>query len=378
MTSKGIKNLFGGLFHKSKPDKNVSETVSVPLSREKEMIARLQAIDLEHPRCGLSDDKVRELNLPVVLHYVCSELRFSLIPDRNIVDLDNHMRYIIDALSEAIQEGREMTVEWACAALICAVKNLRTDILVDQEYAGEASECRVQYSENLKLLIEQYRAYDLLRVNLEEQRRRRDEKHRELLRLKDHFQTRRDSGALDPLIAELQQHAHAPAKMSDEAMALRDELSQLHLYGAYLIEIDAAINADQVALNNRAAEIENRYSALSDLPHVTDPKLQERLDQVNRLYREKLRRALSEAEESLRSYDIHNGIFEELVAYSVRIGSTPDSWLPPSKPLEQLRAEQMLAELQAREMAEYSRMNAEKIRQMLADMGIQPEEYDII
>ena len=374
MASKGMKNLFGGLFHKSKPDQNVSEIVSDPPSREKEMIARLQAIDLEHPRCGLSDDKLRELNLPGVIRYVCSELKFLLIPDRNIVDLDNHMRYIIDALSEAIQEGRERTVEWACAALICAVKNLRIDILVDQKYAGEAAECRVQYSENLKLLIEQYRVYDLLRVNLEEQRRRRDEKRQELDRRKNHYQTRLDSGALDPLIAELQQHAHNPAKMSDEAMALRDELSQLHLYGAYLIEIDAAINADQVALNNRAAEIENRCIALSDLPHVTDPKLQERLDQVNRLYREQLRRELNQAEEALRSYDIHNGIFEELVAYSVRIGSTPGPW--PSKPLEQLRAEQMLAELHARQMAESSRNHTEKLRQMLADIGSQPEEYD--
>lgn len=375
MATKGMKNLFGGLFNKPEQEsaKKEPELVSETHQREKAMIAKLQSIDLDNPQRMLSDEKLKELGIREAIKYSCGELKFSLITDQDIVNMDNNMRYIIDALEEAVMQGREMTAEWACTALVFAVKNLRTDIAaVDQEYAKEVMECRVQYTENLKLLVQLCREHDNLTANLEEQHRRRDEKRQELDRLKNHYLTRRDSGALDVARARLEQYAHNPAEMGDAAMALRDELSQMHLYKASLIEVETAINADQVTLNNRAAEIESRRNALSNPPHVTDPKLQDRINEANRIYREKLRRELNQAEESLRNYDIHISAMSELANHSVHITSVAKA-LEMAKQMELEQYEHMLAEQQAEELRARSAANVAAIKETIR---VQQQEWE--
>lgn len=377
MATKGMKNLFGGLFSKAEqePAKKDPENVSDSRRREKEMIAKLQAIDLDNPQRQLSDAKIKALNIPGVIKYACSELKFPLITDQNIVNLDNNMHYIIDALELAIKEGREMTAEWACTALVFAVKNLRTDIAaVDQEYAKEVMECRVEYSENLKLLVQLCRENDNLSARLENQHRRRNEKRKELDSRKNHFLTRRDSGALDVAIARMEQFAHNPAEMGDEALALRDELSQIHLYYASLVEVETAINADQVTLNNRTAEIESRRNALSNPPHVTDPKLQDRINAANRIYREKLRRELNQAEESLRAYDIHIGAMSELAQHSVHIITTIRAQ-EMLKKMELEKYQHMLAEQQADELRARAAASVAAVKETIR---IQQEERELL
>ena len=375
MATKCMKNLFGGLFNKPEQDpaKKEPELVSESRQREKDMIARLEAIDLDDPQRMLSDEKIKELNVPGVIKYACSELKFPLITDQNIVNLDNNMRYIIDALEEAVMEGREMTAEWACTALVFAIKNLRTDIAaVDQEYAKEVMECRVEYSENLKLLVQLCREHDTLTAKLEDQHRRRDEKRQELDRLKNHYQTRRDSGALDIAAARLKQYAHNPAQMGDEAMALRDELSQIHLYYASLVEVETTISADQLTLNNRTAEIESRRNALSNPPHVTDPKLHDRINEANRIYREKLRRELNQAEESLRSYDIHISAMSELANHSVQITSVAIA-LEMIQKMDLEKYQHMLAEQDAEKLRAQDAANVAAIKETIR---VQQEEWE--
>ena len=67
MASKGMKNLFGGLFGgKPKQEETIKkgpETATGIRQREKKMIARLETIDLDDPQNQLSEQKLQELGL---------------------------------------------------------------------------------------------------------------------------------------------------------------------------------------------------------------------------------------------------------------------------------------------------------------------------
>ena len=330
MANKGTKKLFAGLFgSKSKqeaPIKKGPEAAAASRLREKKMIAGLESIDLNDPQNRISQQKLRELNIQGVINYALSELRFPLVIEHDIKDLLNNTYYIIRALEDAVKEGLESTAEWACTALVFAIKNLRTEVPgVDQDCADALMKCRVEYAQNLRLLVDLCRSQDILTANLADQRVRRQEKRQELDAVKNRYQARRDSGALDLCMAELERNAHNPATMSDEALALRDELFNLHLLKASLIEVDIDINYKQLSLDNHIAQIHSRRNALANLPHAKDPKLQERITDANRLYRESLRRQLNEAEQGMRDYDVHIGTMTELANHSVRIMSTGDA-----------------------------------------------------
>ena len=327
MASKGMKNLLGGLFGgKPKQEETIKkgpETATGIRQREKKMIARLEAIDLDDPQNQLSEQKLQELNVQGVINYALSELHYPLVIEHDIKNLDDNMDYIIRALEDAVKNGEEATAEWACTALVFAIKNLRTDVPgVDQDCADALMECRVEYSQNLRLLVELCRSQDALTANLADQRIRRQEKRQELDAAKNRYQARRDSGALDLCLAELERNAHNPAALSDEALELRNELSNLHRLKASLIEVDTSINADQVSLNNRIAQIDSRRNALAKPPHVDDPKLQERINEANRLYREKLRRELGDAEEAIRAYATHTDALRDLAQHSAHLSDT--------------------------------------------------------
>ena len=375
MASKGMKNLFGNIFGgkpaKEDPSKKGPESVSAPRAREKAMIALLNSIDLDDPQNKLSEKKLQELNIQGVINYARSELHYPLIIEHDIKNLDANIDYIIDALKNAIKEGEEMTAEWACTALVFAIKNLRTDIPgVDEDCADALMECRVQYSENLRLLVEVCREYDTAATNLADQRERRQKKRDELDAAKNRYQARRDSGALDIALGELETKVHAPATMSDEALALRDELSNLHLLKASLIEADTDINAKQLTLNNRKAEVESRRNALATPPHAVDPKLQDRINEANRIYREKLREELNNAEKAMRDYDVHISAMTELGNHSAHIMSVAKS-LEMDKQMETEKYQQLLAEKQAAELraraAENVAVMQEKIREQIQE-----------
>ena len=92
MASKGMKNLFGGLFGgKPKQDersKNTPPNVTAPRAREKEMIALLDKLELDHPQNKLSREKMEELNIQGVINYARSELHFPFITEFDTKNLD--------------------------------------------------------------------------------------------------------------------------------------------------------------------------------------------------------------------------------------------------------------------------------------------------
>ena len=377
MASKGMKNLFGGLFGgKPKQDersKNTPPNVTAPRAREKEMIALLDKLELDHPQNKLSREKMEELNIQGVINYARSELHFPFITEFDTKNLDANMKQIIAELKRAVEEGYEMTAEWACTALVCAIKSLRVDIPEADMNNGEAlMECRVQYSENLRLLVEVCREYDFTANNLADQRDRRQEKRTALDNAKNRYQARRDSGALDIALGELETKVHAPATMSDEAMALRDELNNIHLLKASLIEVDTDINAKQLTLNNRKAEIESRRNALATPPHAVDPKLQDRINEANRIYREKLRDELNNAEKAMRDHDVHISAMTEIGNHSALIVSVTRA-REIAKEMELEKYQQMLAEKQAAELQARAAENVAAIEQALREQHAEHE-----
>lgn len=307
-------SLFGNIFGQS--DRQITD----PHVREHELIERIQAIDLTGPRKQLSDEKIRELNLAGVIRFASTELRYPAQVDETVRKLDRDLERIIRALGEAVANGYELTAQWAGNALTFAIKNLRTDLSdLDRDTVEAAMKCRVEYSENLRLLVELCRDYDNLSIGLQNLRRRRQEKRRELDTAKLRCLTRMESGELDMLLLELQEHIHDPGAIGEDAQNLRDELSRLHLLKAALIELDISINVDQVALNNREAQIETRRNAMMNPPQDRDPKLQERINEADRIYREKLQRDLDVAEEAIRSYAIHVQGMSELAGQGVNL-----------------------------------------------------------
>lgn len=375
MASKGMKNLFGNIFGgkpaKEDPSKKGPESVSAPRAREKAMIALLDGIDLADPQNKLSERKMQELNVQGVISYARSELRYPFITEHDTKNLDANMKKIIAELKEAVKEGHEMTAEWACTALVFAIKSLRVDIPeVDEDNSETLMKCRVQYSENLRLLVELCREHDVISANLADQRDRRQKKREELDLAKSSYQSRAESGALDVLLGELQTKLHAPATMSDEALALRDELNNLHLLKASILQLDTDINAKQLTLNNRKSQIDSSRNILATPPHAEDPKLQERINETNRLYRENLRNELNNAEKAMRDFDVHISAMTELANHSAFVVSVSKA-MEVVKQMEleryqQLQAENEAAALRARAAENYAAVQ-EKVREQIEE-----------
>lgn len=333
-------SLFGSIFGQS--DKHISD----PRAREREMVAMLQAIDLDDPHRGLSDRKLRELKLPAVIEDAIRDLRYPLVVDQDLSQLDRDLTCIISALDQAVKHGRELTAQWASYALTFAIRNLRTEIHdMDTDLTAETLRCRLEYSRNLKLLVELCTEHDLLTASLAQRRSHRQEKRRELDTAKARYQSRRDSGELELPLNELKLHIHNPAALSDEARDLRDELSKLHLLKSAVIELDVAIDADKLSLNTCSAQIDSRRNALASAPRARDPKLQERINEADRLYREQLRKDLNAAEEAIRAYDRHTDAMADLAGHSVHMANIAKA-LEERKQLELERLRQQLHESQ--------------------------------
>lgn len=384
MASKGMKNLFGGIFG-GKPPKQAGADAPQPdkipgeiRKRENAMRGKLENIKngtLFDPQRRLSAEKEKELNITGVINYALSQLKYPLISEQNIINMDNNISYIIDALEDAIKNNYEMTAEWACTALVFAIKNLRIDIPdVDKHLATELMECRVQYSENLRLLVELCREHDHTVNTLAEQTRRRQEKRDKLDDGKADYQIRLNRGDLNAARAELQMYIHDPSKLSDEALALRDELANLHLLKSSILEIDTTINADQVLLNTRKAQIDSRRNALANPPHVHDPKLHDRINEANRRFREQLRRALDEADQGMKDYNVHISAMQDLANHSVHSTTVAMAiQMDQDMQMEAYRAQQI-----ATNAAQITLRSEQNIEALEANVKAQEEEHQRI
>ena len=358
MAGKSMKNLFGGLFGpKPRPVPAVMEPTKQAL------LARLRAMDVP-------PEVFRELQIPELLRWAAS--RLEALP--NVCwaarEPEEKLDGIIRVLDAALRERLPMTAEYACAALVCAIGNLYTEIPdPEQKYADALTECRTEYARKLRELATQCMEIDRLTRQLEKMTARRQEKRREMDALKADYTARRDSGALDNLLAELERNAHNPAALSDGALELRILLSSLHVCKAELIAIDADIHYNRLPLDDRKTEVERLRNALSKSPHVDDPKLQERMNGAHKLYRESLRRELGRMEEELRSDGICQDKLTELMGCIINtyIILGPDPRLA-ERARELEKYQRLLAEMQAAEMRARAQDNLEEIRKQLQEL----------
>lgn len=298
------------------------EEITESFHNEQKMLTKLNQVlnNLENPKKALSNQKIQELNIAGVVKYAAGELKYPLISETNLKNLDNSMKFIIDGLNSAVMDGLEMTAEWACTALVFAVKNLRTEVPgINADHADALWECRVQYAINLELLIKSCIERDNLVQELAEQKNRRAKERAELDQRKSHYQSRRDSGVLDNAIAMLTQEAHNPKGLSDEAKALKAEIAKLHSLKDSIVEIDALIDTKEVTLRNTEAQIKTQRNILSDPPRVTDPELQNKINEANRRFRDSLRDELNRAEDALRSHNVHISAMKDLLNHSIHI-----------------------------------------------------------
>ena len=357
MAGKSMKNLFGGLFGpKPRPVPAVMEPTKQAL------LARLRAMDAP-------PEVFRELQIPELLRWAAS--RLEALP--NVCwaarEPEEKLDGIIRVLDAALRERLPMTAEYACAALVCAIGNLYTEIPdPEQKYADALTECRTEYARKLRELATQCMEIDRLTRQLEKMTARRQEKRREMDALKADYTARRDSGALDNLLAELERNAHNPAALSDEALELRDTLSLIHTLADVRFCMDEINRCDQLIIDNRKTEVESLRNALSKPPLVHDPKLQERINGAHKLYRESLRKELGRMEEELRSDGICQDKLTELMGHSAYIIICgPDPGLEEqARELE--KHQRLLAEKQAAEMRARAQDNLEEMRKQLQEL----------
>ena len=235
---------------------------------------------------------------------------------------------------------------------------------IDEEFGDALMECRVEYSENLKLLVQSSIERDRTKRELDDQLVRRKAARKDMDTRKSSYQTRRDAGLLNALLAEMQQKANRPGDLSDDAVALRDELYAMHRLKASLIEMDATINAKQVSLNGHETEIQSRRNTLSSPPRVTDPKLQDKIEVANSRFRSRLRRQLNDAEDAIKAYGVHISAMSDLANHSVHIMTISQALeMDKEIQLEQLKQRQL--ERDAAALQAQAAVNANLIRESI-------------
>lgn len=243
------------------------------------MLNALAKINLDDPQRRLSDDKLRELDVQGVIDYATNELKSSpIVSEFDLTKLDNDIIYIIGALEVAVRDGLESTAEWACTALFRIFKNLCIKFdNINAEYPDALMGCRVDFFANLKLLVQSAIERDRTKQELDAMIARWAAKRKDMDTCKNSFLARRDAGLLNALLAEIQQKANRPGDLSNDAVALRDELYAMHWLKASLVEMEDAISAKLVSLIDHDTEIQNHLNTLAAPPQVADPQLQAKL-----------------------------------------------------------------------------------------------------
>lgn len=240
-----------------------------PAERERKLQAQLMCIDLLNPVNRLSPEKIRELNIDGVIRYASQTLKYPESAAPYLDTLDKHITFLIQALEQSVKAGLEMTAEWSCTALVFAVRNLSIEAGgTEKEYEDKIWEARLQYLQNLELLVRCCIEHDRQSETVTEMTERLRRRHEELEQRKQHFLTRKQSGELDAAIAELQMHAHHPAMLSPDAMKLREDLGCIADLSKDVEEIDRILASRQNALEQISAEIQFLRNILSAPPTV--------------------------------------------------------------------------------------------------------------
>ena len=312
--TKNMMDLFKNPFKKTSPHEKLQEEreqVSKCRESERALSARLSQVQtlLNNPSPNakkLSDEKIGELDLGNVIEYVKKELSYPLIVEQDLEKLDACIKFYIDALYSAVVDGLAETAQWSCTALITAIKSLRIPIDgIDEEYAAELYENRLQYANNMQNLVKTYREWEYNTISMAILSERRQKMREELDQKKAAYIKKRESGAIDAELAELKQKANNLGDLSDAAKAVQRELNDLHYGKGNIDSADAEILQLQTALTKQNAEIGTIRNQLATPPRATDPNLQARLNKANELYVNRLRRELNKTEEGLRAYEAY-------------------------------------------------------------------------
>lgn len=356
-----MNNLFKNMLKKPVREDVRSEPVQKGpdrQTRQKQMRAQLESIDLQDPGNRLSQEIIQHLNISGVIRFVCSRLSDDQNTGPDVPALDKNIDYIIHLLIDAIQKGFELTAEWACAALVRSVKELRTDIPeVDKEYAQALTDCRVDYSEKLKLMVALYRECDYLHTELEEQERRQK-----------HFQADLDQRRAD---LESRQNSDSP-----DTQLLQAEHDALRSLEESLAKLNDHIEASRALLTKRQAQIETCHNLLTSVPHICDPSLLDRFTDASSRYRQQLHRKLDIADDAARSYKLHVQALTDLANSKAH----PEAPIVPTKkqpaptaaegPDRQTRQQQMRTRLESIDLKDPANMLSGETIQNLDIPGV--------
>ena len=376
MANKGTKKLFEGLFgSKSKqeaPIKKGPEAAVANRQREKKIIAGLESIDLNDPQNQLSEQTLRELNIQGAINYALNELRKPLILEYDTEKLDENLHYIIRALEDAVRNGGERTAEWACTALVFSIKDLRTEIpSVDLGQADALMECRLEYSHNLRLLVQLCMQLDRLTQDLKDMHLRRNYQQAELAQRRALLEARTKSGELDMALGELQARQDDSAPLSTEALALLEEQNAIRLLEQSIEQSNRLIAAHQEDVNHRQSQFEYVRNTLSIAPHVTDPTLDSRIEAALKHERDYLRSLLNAAYRSMCLMDVHVQDLNDLFHQNRHAAPSSESQVDPHRADfrdaadRQTRQQHMYSRLQQINLSNpMNRLPEEKVREL--------------
>lgn len=171
-----------------------------PAERTENRHKQMTRIRLYAPSNRLSLKMVHDLEIRGAILFAFRDLKYPLSAGAFLKDLDTSIEHIITMLDRSVRDGLEMTAEVSCHALCFAVKQLHIDTAVpDRKHEETLWAERVRHIRILEQASELCIDYDLLSMELAEQKARRRCIQAELLKQMDAYSQRRDSGALENL-----------------------------------------------------------------------------------------------------------------------------------------------------------------------------------
>ena len=316
MTSKNFHKRLAKV--RKSPDHPAPHKETLPLQPDpKELHLLLEKIDLSRlcNRCFF--DQTHEDNIRRTIRYVHHALDISWHLDWDYSEVCKHMKPLIGVLEDAVNRHFLSIADYACAALILSAANLLVPPeRIYSDMHDMMLQCRNEYSVKLRDLTLTIAERERLLQNLHTMQEHHRNDSEELKRRVASFKARMDSGELKALLPWLHAFpAPLPPIAPAAAKALHEELRSIHLLKQALLEMENDLHTMRSKISAADLEIRHHRSTLSSPPLIRDPRLREKVDEANRLYREQLRRQFQTAQKVLCGHGSH--ILEELIRDSL-------------------------------------------------------------
>lgn len=374
-----IKSIFADLFSKkdSKDDKTILAETRV---REQELMSKLEAMltSLQYSTgIKLPEEKIKEYRIPNRIARMRQLLEIPLISNVDTTALYNHILGFADALDMALKKGYDRMAYWASMALHKTVETLWIETpalyIRDPEMEMALYANKLNYAHSFSNIIALAKKHD----SLEEQRKTEEPDH---VRRTEELQARRNAYlAMSRTEAGQKLVASAESKMSDPTSLTREEKAYIdnkerieRLTGLTKASL-SVMEALDTQLITVVKDMETTRMQLLQEPDVDDPKLNIKVKEANRLFREQITRRLDEAYESMRAHDEHVEGMDALRGHAAikyryaRIQEEVDR-------LETAELNRSLAELEARRDVVRKAQNAIMLEQQVRDVQKQIED----